>query len=31
MHQDKMRCGRMPFEILLEGKLSWAQKNLAQI
>ncbi|EMW7171250.1 IS481 family transposase, partial [Vibrio fluvialis] len=29
--QDKMCCGRMPMETLLDGKPVWAEKNLAQI
>ena len=30
-HQGKMCCGRTPLETLLDGKLIWAEKNLAQI
>ena len=30
-HQGKMCCGRTPMETLLDGKLIWAEKNLAQI
>ena len=30
-HQGKMCCGRTPIETLLEGKLIWEEKNLAQI
>jgi len=30
-HQGKMCCGRTPIETLTEGKLIWAEKNLAQI
>ncbi|MGX5174517.1 IS481 family transposase [Aliikangiella sp. IMCC44653] len=30
-HQGKMCCGRTPNETLLDGKLIWAEKNLAQI
>jgi len=30
-HQGKMCCGRTPMETLLDGKLVWAEKNLAQI
>jgi len=30
-HQGKMCCGRTPIETLLDGKLIWAEKNLAQI
>jgi transposase InsO family protein len=30
-HQGKMCCGRTPMETLLDGKLIWAKKNLAQI
>lgn len=30
-HQGKMCCGRTPRETLLDGKLIWAEKNLAQI
>ncbi|WP_444997964.1 IS481 family transposase [Aliikangiella sp. IMCC44359] len=30
-HQGKMCCGRTPKETLLDGKLIWAEKNLAQI
>ena len=29
-HQGKMCCGRTPMETLLDGKLVWAEKNLAQ-
>ncbi|KID32668.1 integrase core domain-containing protein, partial [Pseudoalteromonas distincta] len=30
-HQGKICCGRTPLETLLDGKLIWAEKNLAQI
>lgn len=30
-HQGKVCCGRTPIETLLDGKLIWAKKNLAQI
>ena len=30
-HQGKMCCGRTPLATLLDGKLIWAEKNLAQI
>jgi hypothetical protein len=30
-HHGKMCCGRTPIETLLERKLIWAEKNLAQI
>ena len=30
-HQGKMCCGRTPMQTLLDGKVVWAQKNLAQI
>jgi hypothetical protein len=30
-HQEKMCCGRTPIETLEDGKLIWAEKNLAQI
>tara|TARA_B100000749_G_scaffold251679_1_gene217508 strand:- start:471 stop:1511 length:1041 start_codon:yes stop_codon:yes gene_type:complete len=30
-HQGKMCCGRTPIETLIDGKLIWAEKNLAQI
>lgn len=30
-HQGKICCGRTPMETLLDGKLIWAEKNLAQI
>ena len=30
-HQGKMCCGRTPIETLLDGKLVWAEKNIAQI
>jgi len=30
-HQGKMCCGRTPYETLLDGKIIWAEKNLAQI
>ena len=30
-HQAEMCCGRTPIETLLEGKLIWEEKNLAQI
>jgi len=30
-HQGKVCCGRTPMETLLDGKLIWAEKNLAQI
>ncbi|NOI68798.1 IS481 family transposase [Vibrio sp. 99-8-1] len=30
-HQGKMCCGRTPMDTLLDGKLIWAEKNLAQI
>lgn len=30
-HQDKVCNGRTPIETLLDGKLIWAEKNLAQI
>ena len=30
-HQGKMCCGRTPMETLLDGKMVWAEKNLAQI
>lgn len=30
-HQGKMCCGRTPLDTLLDGKLIWAEKNLAQI
>jgi len=30
-HQGKMCCGRTSMETLLDGKLIWAEKNLAQI
>ncbi|HEY6528395.1 MAG TPA: IS481 family transposase [Cellvibrionaceae bacterium] len=30
-HQGKMCCGRTPLATLLDGKLIWAEKNLAQM
>ena len=30
-HQGKMCCGRTPLETLIDGKRTWAEKNLAQI
>lgn len=30
-HQGKVCCGRTPMETLLDGKLVWAEKNLAQV
>ena len=30
-HQGKMYCGRTPLETLIDGKRTWAEKNLAQI
>ena len=30
-HQGKMCCGRTPLETLIDGKQTWAEKNLAQI
>ena len=30
-HQGKMCCGRTPMETLVDGKIVWAEKNLAQI
>ena len=30
-HQGKMCCGRTPMQTLIDGKLIWAEKNLAQI
>lgn len=30
-HQGKVCCGRTPMETLLDGKMVWAEKNLAQI
>lgn len=30
-HQGKMCCGRTPQDTLIDGKLIWAEKNLAQI
>jgi len=29
-HQGKMCCGRTQMETLLDGKLIWVEKNLAQ-
>ncbi len=30
-HQGKICCGRTPKQTLIDGKSSWANKNLAQI
>ena len=30
-HQGKMCCGRTPIETMIDGKMIWADKNLAQI
>ena len=30
-HQGKMYCGRTSLETLIDGKQTWADKNLAQI
>lgn len=30
-HQGKVCCGRTPMQTLLDGKLIWEEKNLAQI
>jgi len=30
-HQGEKCCGRTPLETLMNGKLIWAEKNLAQI